>query len=104
MSRRTASHLRARLKLRDGLPKGLTCVAVSRKSQFLAMWASPLGFLIVLLTWQLASPEWLLQDTARRKPTASSVLILQVTHNDFCHMLLDRIQSQSTTYTSREGS
>lgn len=53
--------------------------------------SSPHGFsvgsLIILLTWELASPEWLLQDRARRKPTASSVLILQVTHNDCCHML-----------------
>lgn len=55
----------------------------------------------ILVTWQLASPEWKIQERekARRKPAVFSVLILDITHNDFGHFLFKRSKSLSTACT-----
>lgn len=51
----------------DCIP-GSPTVSADWRPQFLAMWILPGGCLSVLITWQLASPDRMIQDRTRRKP------------------------------------
>lgn len=84
-------HLEDRLGLEGFLPRWLIYLAVVRRPQFLAMWASPLGCLCVLMTWWLTSP--MVWDQKRKQGRYHSTffhLDLEATHCQLHHNLFIR--------------